>query len=195
MELSGNLAHIPVLSQSCLEAGNCDYGLYPLESRFYMDQVPLDLFQFGKRSLNPKGAGFCWVTGADKKATKRFGTIQLWLHCKNGSESLTHADLVWPLKPKIKGAIKKVPHSGTPIVTCPAKAPKGMTAALDKRNYYLYDPKGYSNNLQCLAGLENHISVLKKAGLKKSVLGLDNWSPHLGEPFGKLASKAKIKLI
>ena len=48
------------VSQSCLEAGTCDYGIYPLKNRFYMDQVPLDLFQYGKVSLNPKGAGFCW---------------------------------------------------------------------------------------------------------------------------------------
>ena len=64
------------LSASCLNAGWCDYGIYPLPNRFYMDQVPLDLFQFGKVSLNPKGAGFCWITGADK--IKRFGTIQLY---------------------------------------------------------------------------------------------------------------------
>ena len=65
------------LSESCRKAGTCDYGLYPLASRFYVDQVPLDLFQFGKVSLNPKGAGFCWITGADKKSLERFGTIQL----------------------------------------------------------------------------------------------------------------------
>ena len=52
------------LNPSCINAGKCDYGIYPLQSRFYMDQVPLDLFQFGKVSLNPKGAGFCWITGA-----------------------------------------------------------------------------------------------------------------------------------
>ena len=56
------------LSASCLNAGMCDYDIYPLPSRFYMDQVPLDLFQFGKVSLNPNGAGFCWITGADKKS-------------------------------------------------------------------------------------------------------------------------------
>ena len=65
------------VSQSCLEVGTCDFGIYPLANRFYMDQVPLDLFQFGKVSLNPKGAGFCWITGADKKSTSGFGTIQL----------------------------------------------------------------------------------------------------------------------
>ena len=67
----------PWVSQSCREAGTCDYGIYPLSNRFHMDHVPLDLFQFGKASLNPKGAGFCWITGADKKSAKRFGTIQL----------------------------------------------------------------------------------------------------------------------
>ena len=67
----------PWVSQSCREAGTCDYGIYPLSNRFYMDQVPLDFFQFGKASLNPKGADFCWITGADKKSAKRFGTIQL----------------------------------------------------------------------------------------------------------------------
>ena len=39
MEPSGNYTHLPALSQSCLEAGICDYGLYPPEVRFYMDQV------------------------------------------------------------------------------------------------------------------------------------------------------------
>ena len=73
-----------------------------------------------------------------------------------------------------------------------------MTKAFDKRNFYLYDPKapkGYSNNLHCLEGLKNHIGILNRAGIKKSVLGVDNWSPHLGVPFGKLASQNKIKLI
>ena len=55
------------VSQSCLEAGTGGFGIYPLANRFYMDQVPLELFQFGKVSLNPKGAGFCWITRADKK--------------------------------------------------------------------------------------------------------------------------------
>ena len=45
------------LSASCLNTGMCEYGIYPLPNRFYIDQVPLDLFQFGKGSLNPKGAG------------------------------------------------------------------------------------------------------------------------------------------
>ena len=66
------------MSQSCREAGTWDYGIYPLSNRFYMDQVPLDLSQFGKASLNPKGAGFCLITGADKKSAKRFGTIQVF---------------------------------------------------------------------------------------------------------------------
>ena len=77
MEMDFSNPRVGLVSQSCIAAGTCDYGLYPLEHRFYMDQVPLDLFQFGKVSLNPKGAGFCWVTGADKKSTSRFGTIQL----------------------------------------------------------------------------------------------------------------------
>ena len=70
-----------------------------------------------------------------------------------------------------------------------------MTKAFDKRNFYLYDPKGYSNILQCAEGQKNHISILKRAGIEKSVLGLDNWGPHVGVPFGKLAAQAKIKLI
>ena len=49
----------PLVSQSCREAGSCDYGIYPLSNRFYMDQVTLDLSKFGKASLNSKGAGFC----------------------------------------------------------------------------------------------------------------------------------------
>ena len=54
------------MSASCRNVRKCDYGIYPLPSRFYLDQIPLDLFQLGKLSLNPKGAGFCWLTGADK---------------------------------------------------------------------------------------------------------------------------------
>ena len=70
-----------------------------------------------------------------------------------------------------------------------------MTSAFDKRNLYLYDPKGYANNLQCLERLRNHIAILKRAGIKKSILGLDNWGPHIGVPFGTAAAKANIKLI
>ena len=70
-----------------------------------------------------------------------------------------------------------------------------MTKAFDKRNFYLYDPKGYANILQCHEGLRNHIKILRQAGITKSVLGLDNWGPHIGAPFGKIAADAKIKLI
>ena len=56
-EMDFHNPHIGQVSKSCLEAGTCDYGIYPLENRFYIDQVPLDLFQYGKASLNPKGAG------------------------------------------------------------------------------------------------------------------------------------------
>ena len=41
----------PWVSQSCREAGTCDYGIYPLSNRFYMDQVPLDLFSLEKPRL------------------------------------------------------------------------------------------------------------------------------------------------
>ena len=97
--------------------------------------------------------------------------------------------------PYIEGKIRKVKDSGRPIVTRAEKPPKGMTKDLDKRNFYLYDPKGYSNILQCSEGLRNHINILKKAGIQRSALGLDNWGPHIGVPFGTLAAKAKIKLI
>ena len=78
---------------------------------------------------------------------------------------MTHADIVWPLKPYIEGRIRNVKDSGTPIVTRPAKPPKGMTKAFDKRNFYLYDPKGYANILQCHEGLRNHIRILRQAGI------------------------------
>ena len=100
--------------------------------------------------------------------------MQLWLHCKNGQESLTHADLIWSLKPFIEGAIRGVKDSGTPIPTRAAKPPKGMIQALDKRSLNLFDPKGYANRPQVLAALENHIKVLRKAKIEKSVLGIDN---------------------
>lgn len=29
------------VEQNCIQNGKCDYGIYPLESRFYMDQVVL----------------------------------------------------------------------------------------------------------------------------------------------------------
>ena len=66
------------IGQEYLAKSSCDYNrLYPLESRFYMDQIPLDLFQAGKRSLNPVGKGYCWITGTDKKVAKRRITVQL----------------------------------------------------------------------------------------------------------------------
>ena len=54
------------IGQECLAKGSCDYGLYPPQSRFYMDLIPLDLFQYGKRSLNPVCKGYFWITGTDK---------------------------------------------------------------------------------------------------------------------------------
>ena len=177
------------VGQECWANGACDFGIYPLDRRFYMDQVPLDLFQYGKRSLNAKGAGFCWIVGTDKKIAKRWATIQLWLQCKNGSQSLTHAEVIWPLKPKVKEAVRGDDASGTPDVSKPAKAPKGMVKKLDKRIKHIYDPKAYANEQQCLWGLRNHANTLERAGIEQSFLGLDNWGPHLGIPFKTLAKE------
>ena len=66
-----------LFGQKCMPKGSCDYGLYPLQSRYYMDQIPLDLFQSDNRSLNPVGIGYCRITGTDKKMTKRRFTVQL----------------------------------------------------------------------------------------------------------------------
>ena len=41
------------IGQVCLEKGPFDHGVYPLKTRFHMNQIPLDLFQYGKRSLYP----------------------------------------------------------------------------------------------------------------------------------------------
>ena len=56
VNMDGNSHYHKQIGQECLQKGSCDYGLYPLKTRFYMDQIPLDLFQYGKRSLNPIGA-------------------------------------------------------------------------------------------------------------------------------------------
>ena len=71
--LEHNFSHPILKTVIIITYGNgisamCDYDIYALPSRFYMDQVPLDLLQSGKVSLNPKGAGFRWITGADKKS-------------------------------------------------------------------------------------------------------------------------------
>ena len=76
------------VAKQCQEKGSCNYGLYPLENRFYMDQVPLDLFQFGKKSLNEKGSGFCWIIGTDKKGKKMgydppLASVQEWTKLAN----------------------------------------------------------------------------------------------------------------
>ena len=71
--MDGNSHYHKQIGQECLQKGSCDYGLYPLKTRFYMDQIPLDLFQYGKRSLNPIGAGYCQIMGTDKKVAKRWG--------------------------------------------------------------------------------------------------------------------------
>ena len=63
------------IGQESLAKGSCDYGLYPLQIRFYINNIPLDLFQSGKRSLNPVGKGYCWITGIDKKVAKRRVTV------------------------------------------------------------------------------------------------------------------------
>ena len=183
------------VAQQCQEKGSCNYGLYPLENRFYMDQVPLDLFQFGKKSPNEKGSGLCWIIETDKKVAKRWATIQLWLQCKNGANSRTHAEIIWPLMPKIIGAIRGVKDSGTPDVSKPSKAPRGMVQRLDKRVEHLYDPKAYANEQQVQWGLSNHIKIVKRCRMETSFLGTDNWGPHLGVEFREKAKEAGIKVV
>ena len=58
------------LNSSCLNAGMCDYGIYSLPSRFYTEQVPLDLFQFAKVSLDHGVASFCWITITKRKLVR-----------------------------------------------------------------------------------------------------------------------------
>ena len=67
VNMVGNSPDHEQIGQDCLVKESRDYGLYPLQTRFYMDQIPLNLFQYDKRSLNPVGAGYCWITGTDKK--------------------------------------------------------------------------------------------------------------------------------
>ena len=54
-----------------------DYGKYPGEARFHMDQVPADFAQYGKSSYNDKGQGSCWIVGAAIDMEKRQHTMQL----------------------------------------------------------------------------------------------------------------------
>ena len=74
--VSNSPDHIQI-GKDFLALGSCDHGLYPLQTRFYMDQIPLNLLKYGKRSLSPVGAGYFWITGTNKKISKRWVTIQL----------------------------------------------------------------------------------------------------------------------
>ena len=46
-----------------------------------------------------------------------------------------------------------------------------------------------------MAGLKNHIKILKRAGNEMSSLGVDNWCPNLGDPFRQKLKESSIKLI
>ena len=53
VNMDGNSHNYKQIGQVCLEKGPFDHGVYPLKKRFHMNQIPLDLFQYGKRSLYP----------------------------------------------------------------------------------------------------------------------------------------------
>ena len=74
--VSNSPDHIQI-GKDCLALGSCDLGLYPFQTRFYMDQIPLNLLKYGIWSLSPVGAGYCWITVTNKKVSKQWVTIQL----------------------------------------------------------------------------------------------------------------------
>ena len=41
MDIREGFNHNHPADKNCIQNGRCDYGVYPLESRFYMDQVDL----------------------------------------------------------------------------------------------------------------------------------------------------------
>ena len=78
-----------------------EWGFYPQESRFCLDQVPLDQFQYASTATyNPKGLGFAWGFGADKKLVGRLGTIQMVNQCCNGKQ-LVPPVIILQLNPKV----------------------------------------------------------------------------------------------
>ena len=91
-------------SKKCCDTDASDiheWGYYPQESRFCLDQVPLDQIQYvTTATYNEKGLGFAWGFGADKKLVGRLGTIQLVNQSCNGKQ-LVPPVLILQLKSKV----------------------------------------------------------------------------------------------
>ena len=143
-----------------------EWGFYPPESRFCLDQVPLDQFQYASTATyNEKGVGFAWGFGADKKLIGRLGTIQLVNQCCN-KKQLIPPVLILQLNPKVI-VDKTNPENSYVDVTKPSRMTQELRKEIsqyDPTVPVIYDPKGYANEAQTEWWIVKHFRpLLKKA--------------------------------
>ena len=76
-----------------------NYGLYPGENRYHVDQVPMEFGNYGAQTYNLQGQGGCWVTGSKVDMSKRQASLQLCFRAK-GPQNV-RPSIIFRAKPKI----------------------------------------------------------------------------------------------
>jgi len=160
-----------------------DYGLYPGEARYHVDQVPADFASYGRRSVNDKGTGVCHITGA-KGMDKRQHTMQLCFRAE--APQIVKPAVIFHGKPFIDAAGNIQP-----------RIPLRKRLA-ERKQYHpdvdvYWDVKAYAGSAVCDAWLEDFDKQTKRAN-KKRILGLDHWSPQDNDDYHENASGRGIKL-
>ena len=166
------------------EEDEYDYGKYPGLSRYHMDHVPADFAQYGKQSVNDKGAGICSIVGAKVSMNKRQHTMQLCFRAEVPQN--VHPAVIFRGKPYIDDDGNVDP-----------RRPK--QARLQERRQYhpdvtvYWDVKAYAGCAVSDAWLEDFQKQTKHVQ-KKRCLGLDHWSPQDNADYHANAKRMGIKL-
>lgn len=159
----------------------CDpkYGCYPGTHRFHYDQVPLEFSQYGKRSYNKKGAGYCWIAQPKVEMGKRFATLNLVFRAE-GPQTVP------------PGIIFRLMPDPDDVSVPVSSVIKAEMAQYDERVYVLFDPKAVANKEQCLHILDHIDDGTMLHG--PVLLGLDNWGPQNNDDFHKKAGDLGMSL-
>ena len=156
---------------------NFQYGVYPPENRYAVDQVPLT-FEKSSQTYNPVGARDCYVAAPKHDMTKRQTSLQLTIRA-SGDQIIKPAIIFRGKPKKIKGKIdSRIPANNR------------LLGNYDKRVTVYYQKKAWADEHVVRAWQEDFEAVtVPVAGGKPRAVTLDNLSSQLGPNISKLAKR------
>ena len=163
-----------------------DYGKYPGNARWHMDQVGGEFGQYSKTiyMYNDKGEGSCWMESPKVDMDKRQFTMQM-----------AFCALAPPImKPAvIFRGLPVVDENGNVDPRTPKVRREKERTQYDPRVIVYWGPKAYAGCAVSDAWLEDFIKCTRPK-VRKIILGLDNLSSQCNDLYAAAAKKVDTKL-